>query len=396
MEERTSEKKPKMICESGNEDEDRVGDGDREEKRQHLDETWSSREVANDADFIDVVLIRYRKYVAVLIPLIVMQTLWWLTAIRYSWLSLYTTHWHLPAIMIVGSTIAGMTSEGGGAVAFPVMTLGLNIAPTVARDFSLIVQSIGMSCALFVIVFMNVQIEKRAVIFGMIGSVPGLVFGSVVIDHLMTAPQKKMLFVSIWSSFAIALYMLNNEKRRKTYLVIPMFKLWKAIVLVCTGFIGGVFTAFTGSGVDICIFSIITLLFRVSEKTATPTTIVLMGMNSVIGVYYRSVWEDDISPLAVDYVKVTVPVAVTLAPIGSFLGSHFHRKVLASFIYVLEALAVIGFLATKPSPILVLTGASILAIGFMFFLLISKVGSRIMEKIESVKNASECEEMLTE
>ncbi|ETN73898.1 hypothetical protein NECAME_13351, partial [Necator americanus] len=39
----------------------------------------------------------------------------------------------------------------------------------------------------------------------------------------------------------------------------------------------GIFTSFAGSGVDICIFSINTLLFRVSEKTATPTTVVIMG-----------------------------------------------------------------------------------------------------------------------
>ncbi|VDO73380.1 unnamed protein product [Haemonchus placei] len=134
-----------------------------------------------------------------------------------------------------------------------------------------------MTCALFVIVFMGVQIEKRAVVFGMMGSVPGFIFGSLVVDPLFTGPQKKMLFVSIWSSFAVALYLLNAEKKRKTYYVIPEFKPWKAVALSCTGFIGGIFTAFTGSGVDICIFSIITLLFRVSEKIATPTTIVLMG-----------------------------------------------------------------------------------------------------------------------
>lgn len=39
----------------------------------------------------------------------------------------------------------------------------------------------GMTCAMFVIVFMNVQIEKRAVVFGMLGSVPGFVFGSLVV-----------------------------------------------------------------------------------------------------------------------------------------------------------------------------------------------------------------------
>ena len=42
--------------------------------------------------------------------------------------------------MIFGATVAGMTSEGGGAVAFPVMTLALGIAPSVARDFSLMIQ----------------------------------------------------------------------------------------------------------------------------------------------------------------------------------------------------------------------------------------------------------------
>ena len=39
--------------------------------------------------------------------------------------------------------LLGMTSEGGGAVAFPVMTLALKVAPTVARDFSLMIQSCG-------------------------------------------------------------------------------------------------------------------------------------------------------------------------------------------------------------------------------------------------------------
>uniref|UniRef100_A0A1I7W9L0 Membrane transporter protein n=1 Tax=Heterorhabditis bacteriophora TaxID=37862 RepID=A0A1I7W9L0_HETBA len=154
----------------------------------------------------------------------------------------------------------GMTSEGGGAVAFPFMTLGLHIEPTVARDFSLMMQSV-----------------EQAVVFGTLGSIPGLICGFKYLDPQLTAPQKKMLFVSIWASFAIALFILNSQKKRKTYKTIPEFRIWKAAVLSTTGFVGGIFTAFAGSGVDICIFSVITLLFRVTEKTATPTTVVLMG-----------------------------------------------------------------------------------------------------------------------
>ncbi|PIO62555.1 hypothetical protein TELCIR_15882 [Teladorsagia circumcincta] len=161
-----------------------------------------------------------------------------------------------------------------------------------------------------------------------------------------------MLFVSIWSSFAIALYLLNAEKKRKTYSVIPDFKPWKAFVLSCTAFVG--------------------------------------GLNSIIGVYYRVVWEDGVSPLALDYIKITIPVAVTLAPLGSFLGSHFHRKVLATFIYVLESLAVIGFLITKPTTELIVVGACIILFGFFFFSFISRAGARIMKGIqEPAKTESE-------
>ena len=45
--------------------------------------------------------------------------------------------------MIFGAMVAGATSEGGGAVAFPVMTLALGIRPTIARDFSIMIQSTG-------------------------------------------------------------------------------------------------------------------------------------------------------------------------------------------------------------------------------------------------------------
>lgn len=45
--------------------------------------------------------------------------------------------------MIIGAFIGGATSEGGGAVAFPVMTLALALEPRVARDFVYVSQSTG-------------------------------------------------------------------------------------------------------------------------------------------------------------------------------------------------------------------------------------------------------------
>ncbi|KHJ78293.1 hypothetical protein OESDEN_22087 [Oesophagostomum dentatum] len=137
----------------------------------------SANEVPKDADFIDRFLITKRKYIAFALPVITVQVLWWLTAYRYNWFPLFEYRWQMPVVMFFGSTIAGMTSEGGGAVAFPVMTLVLHIDPVTARDFSLMIQTFGMGSALFVILFMRVQIEQRALIFGCLGSIPGMCLG---------------------------------------------------------------------------------------------------------------------------------------------------------------------------------------------------------------------------
>jgi hypothetical protein len=88
------------------------------------------------------------------------------------------------------------------------------------------------------------------------------------------------------------------------------------------GFIGGVLTAIFGrytiysnprvrcglfvatslrylvrdSGLDICTFSVLTLLFRVSEKTATPTTVVLQAWNCTVGMLAKFILMDGTLP----------------------------------------------------------------------------------------------------
>jgi len=53
-----------------------------------------------------------------------------------------TPRWYLTLTMVFGSMAAGATSVGGGAVSFPVMTLAFGLSPLLARDFSLMIQSV--------------------------------------------------------------------------------------------------------------------------------------------------------------------------------------------------------------------------------------------------------------
>jgi hypothetical protein len=119
--------------------------------------------------------------------------------------------------------VAGATSEGGASVAFPVMTLVFGIAPVVARDFSFMIQSVGMTCASFTILYMGtlpccaplalslqalsillplalppvvlcvfpgVLIEWKAVVYTTIGGVVGIIFGLEYFQ--LTPPYAKM------------------------------------------------------------------------------------------------------------------------------------------------------------------------------------------------------------
>ena len=128
-----------------------------------------------------------------------------------------------------------MTSEGGASVAFPVMTLAFSISPIVARDFSLGIQSCGMTAAAFTIFWMRIQLEWNSLVLCSLGGMFGVVFGLEWIDPRLTPPQKKMGFVSVWFSFAFALFLLNRYHKRRTFKTIPDVKAWKCLVLILAG-----------------------------------------------------------------------------------------------------------------------------------------------------------------
>ena len=149
------------------------------------------------------------------------------------------------------------------------------------------IQSCGMSAAAFTIFWMKVKLEWHSLVFCSLGAAAGMVFGLEVIyiftfhfspkvvDAALSPPEKKLGFVCIWFSFAFALFLLNREHKRKTFDRIPDFGAWQAVVLLAVGFLGGVFSSIAGSGVDICSFSVLSLLFRL--------VLLLLGLTPVQG-----------------------------------------------------------------------------------------------------------------
>ena len=273
-------------------------------------------------------------------------------------------------------------------MAFPVLTLALKATPAVARDVSLMVQACGMSTATMSMMLQSIQVEWHSIVFCFSGGALGALSGFYTIDLWLTGIQKKMCFVTIWFSFAFALFLLNRYHKRKTYYQIHNFTPLKGLALFVTGIVGGLFTSFAGGGLDICSFSMLTLLFRVTEKVATPTSVVLMASNSCLCFYWRTMVQQTMSREALDYIGVTAPIVTIMAPIGATLGSHFHRLVLASFVYVLDTVALVSaYVILGPDLVgtaLLYVSIGIIVFGFFFFSILTRMGNRTIEEYEAL------------
>lgn len=332
----------------------------------------------------------HRRLKGVLMPAAFFHLIWWSYMIKHDLFHLFEDKYYMTITMIFGSMIAGATSEGGASVAFPVMTLAFDITPVVARDFSFMIQSCGMTAAMFTIFYMGVRLETRSFTYCSLGGLFGMIIGLEEVAPRMTPPQKKIGFVSIWFAFAFSLFWLNRNFGRHVHLEIQNFPgkyYWRALTLLAAGFLGGIFSSVAGSGIDICSFATLTLLFRISEKVATPTSVCLMAVNTVVGFTWRQFYMGGVAPDSWEFLAVCVPVVVFGAPFGSVLGSYCHRLVLAAFVYITDTVQIIAAYVIVNSDgnlddELLVTGILCIVFGAIFFTVFSHAGLHILDKID--------------
>ena len=74
-------------------------------------------------------------------------TAWVVLFCAFDSIRFLVAHWYYAAMMVAGAFVAGFTPEGGGAVAFPVLNVFLHVDRVLARDFSMMIQSVGMTSA---------------------------------------------------------------------------------------------------------------------------------------------------------------------------------------------------------------------------------------------------------
>ncbi len=251
-----------------------------------------------------------------------------------SW-DLFRDNWFMTVVMIFGSFIAGASSEGGGAIAYPAMTLLFNIEPDVARNFSFAIQSVGMTFASIWIIISRIKIETNYLFLAGIGGFFGIIFGTFFITPLIKPDFTKMMFVSFWLSFGIALWIVNFVNSRKTRQELPVLNRYQKIELLMVGVVGGIFSSVLGNGLDICTFSYVVLKYGLSEKIATPTSVILMASNAIIGFILHTFFLDTMQTEAINYWLVCIPVVIFGAPLGAFVINRIGRKKIALLLIII-------------------------------------------------------------
>jgi uncharacterized protein len=133
-------------------------------------------------------------------------TVWvlWLALGRNLAISSMAHYWRISVTMVFGSFSGGATSEGGGGIAFPVLTKVLHIPATQARLFTYAIQTVGMGTASLTILFLRVPIERRFLCFATPAAIAGVIFSGTMIAPYVKATEVRVFFSVLMTSVAIA------------------------------------------------------------------------------------------------------------------------------------------------------------------------------------------------
>jgi uncharacterized membrane protein YfcA len=287
---------------------------------------------------------------------------------------LYLKHYYAVLTMVFGSFIAGSSPEGSAAIAYPVFTLLLKISPAIARNFAFAIQSIGMTSASLLIIGLAIKVEWNYIRYVTIGGIFGLVFGTYYIVPLISPPLAKLFFVSLWLSFGLVLWFENRKPKREVFDSIQHFAQSDMVRLLFFGLIGGMISSIFGTGINIFTFCLMTIYYRINEKVAVPSSVIIMTIETLLGFFLHAGVIGDFQTESFEMWLVCVPVVAVFAPLGAFVISKVPRKGVAAFLYLILVVQFFGAMAViKPNLVQLSMCLGVLVIGLSTFLYLSRM-----------------------
>ncbi len=212
-------------------------------------------------------------------------------------------NWISALTMVFGSFVAGATPQGGGAVAFPVFTKGLQVPSEVARTFSLCIQMIGMGTASAAILIRRRRIEARVYRIAAPVAIVGFFIGYFLLSDrdlpfapsVLPGPYVKVSFTLLTAAMAYVTYLGYRVHALQVRPRVTTFSgRYVATIVICS-LIGGVASSQVGSGADVLIYLGIVVLAGVSPSVGVPTSVLVMTTVSIVGFLVIGIFDGQLS-----------------------------------------------------------------------------------------------------
>lgn len=303
-------------------------------------------------------------------------------------------HVYYPLTMVLGAFVAGFTPEGGGAVAFPVLNVFLNIDRVLARDFSMMIQSVGMtSASIFILTSRETVRKDYRPLFWIIptccvGTALGFIFLQKIPVYIIQA-----LFLCLSATFVVSFY-FSDHRGIEPGLKVRTRGQWALLLVVLV--IGGMVSSLFGTGGDILVYMLFITWFNMVPKIAVRMSIVLQAAISLFGYAYRGsetfLQYNGYSsyflqkPLTPDEVRAWLcafPVVLFMAPFGAYVLSRMHVNWMLRAIICMNIFQLVYFNVRNPSTEKVVVSVVFTVIlGGMFYF-----AMRHVARIHKVSNA---------
>lgn len=232
-------------------------------------------------------------------------------------------HWPIALAMALGSYVAGSTPMGGGTVGFPVLVLVFHTSASLGRNFGMLIQSVGMTSASLFILCRRTPIEGRTLGYSAVGAVFGLLIGTFCLAPYVSDASQKLVFSCLWLTFGV-LTLFKNREMCASRLMPKLDHREACAVGLLVGVAGGITTSLTGVGIDMLLYTVLVLLYRMDLKAAVPTSVIIMAIASVIGSLLHLAIGDLSREVVYDWLAAA-PVVILGAPLGAFLVSRVSR-----------------------------------------------------------------------
>jgi uncharacterized protein len=323
-------------------------------------------------------------------------TTWYLSALSlwavlfavFDSIPFFLAHWYYAAMMVGGAFVAGFTPEGGGAVAFPVLNVFLHVDRVLARDFSMMIQSVGMtSASIFIITHKD---TNRSDYKPLLAFVPVCAVGTLLgFLYLQKIPVYiiQALFLSLSVTFVIAYYLSDHRGTEERVIVKSNVDVaYLGLVLI----VGGMVSSLFGTGGDVVLYLLLVTHFNMTAKKATRISIFLQAAISILGYNYRAFVDHGLTSYQIKTWLCAAPVVLFMAPFGVYVLAKLHVNWMLRFIILLNIFQIVYFNVMAPSvPKLVASVICTSILAVIFYFMLRHMSQRTKALLQNQRPASD-------